>query len=341
MNISVVVTVYNKQKEIARTLKSVLNQSVPAAEIIVVDDGSTDKSAEIVENMQVPGLRLVRQGNTGVYGSRNRGIIESQYKLIAFLDGDDTWEPGFLEAIEELYLKYPSCGIYGTVFQIKENSKQIIVPRYRDVPPSGQDGILDNYFLAASKGAVLSSSSVAVPKKVFDDIGMFTVDAGPGGDKEMWVRIAADYPVAFCNRILATWHKDASNRVTKVNCYRPNPPCVIAGNRILKRTDINNEIRYGLSVYMKTQLVFQAAGLIISGQRRKGRKILLQYGISSICPVKWLIYLCVSYLPSKLACKLYNFASNIQYLLNRLFKQRGRKKVNAVILDKEPQLIKL
>jgi glycosyltransferase involved in cell wall biosynthesis len=341
MNISAVVTVYNKEKEIARTLTSVYNQTLPAAEIIVVDDGSADKSAEIVEKMKVPELRLVRQGNTGVYGSRNRGIIESKYELVAFLDGDDTWEPGFLEAIEELYQKYPSCGIFGTAFQIKENSSRIIVPRYRDVPPSREDGILKNYFISASKGSVFSSSSVAVPKEVFNHAGMFTVDAGPGGDKEMWIRIAVDYPVAFCNKILATWHKDASNRATKVCYYRPDPPCVIAGRSILKRANLRKDIRKGLSLYMKTQLIFQAAGLIVCGKRRKGRKVLLQCGIPSSCPVKWLLYVCVSYLPSGLIPRLYDYANYIRYFLYRLFKRNRSKKVLTTKIDREPQFMQM
>lgn len=307
MNISVVVTVYNKEKEISRALQSIGNQSLYPDEIIVVDDGSTDGSAEIVEKIQMPGLKLVRQGNTGVYGSRNRGIIESQYELVAFLDGDDTWEPEFLAAIEDMRRKYPACGIYSTAYQIKTDDGEFILPRYSNVPLQEKNGILENYFIAASKGAVLSSSSVAIPKKVFDDVGMFTVDAGPGGDKEMWVRIAVDYPVAFDNKVLATWHKDASNRVSKICHYRPDPPCVTTGRSILSRKDLPDDIRRSLSIYLKTQLVFQAAGLIISGRHKLGRKALRECGMPSSCPVKWLTCLWASYLPRSIVSSLYNF----------------------------------
>jgi len=328
MNTSAVITVFNKETEIARALRSVGNQTVSPNEIIVVDDGSADKSAEIVEKIQMPGLRLVRQGNTGVYGSRNRGIIESQYDLIAFLDGDDTWEPGFLEAIKEMREKYPNCGIYSTAYQTKETSGETLIPIFRRVPMKGKDGILENYFITASKVPVLSSSSVAVPRKVFNNVGMFTINAGPGGDKEMWMRIAADFPVAFCNKALATWHIDASNRVSKTCHYRPDPPVVSAGQYILTREDLADDIRRGLSVYLKNQLVFQAVGLILSGKCKMGCKILLQRGIPFSCSVKLFKYLCFRYLPKSMALPLCDLDCMIR---RNIYKIRQQDRTNNSI----------
>ena len=285
----------------------------------------------------MPGLRLVRQGNTGVYGARNRGITEAQCELVAFLDGDDTWEPSFLKTITELHQKYPSCGIYGTSWQKIMASGETIIPRFCNVPAKEQDGILENYFIAASKGAVLSSSSVAIPKHIFEAVGIFTVEAGVGGDKEMWVRIATDYPIAFSHKILATWHLDASNRIGKTCRYRLEPPCVPAGKRILKRKDLSEEIRRWLSIYLRTQIVFNATKFIRSGGAKQGRKMLLKAGIPSSCPVKWLVYMFVSYLPSSLIPPLYNLACQARRHLLKIGQRGICNNHFEVRLDKDPE----
>ena len=88
-DISVVIPLYNKEKEIACTLRSVLAQTSQPLEIIVVDDGSTDGGAEVVRAIGSPLVRLVRQSNAGVCAARNRGIAESTGEYIALLDADD------------------------------------------------------------------------------------------------------------------------------------------------------------------------------------------------------------------------------------------------------------
>ena len=89
--ISVIIPLYNKQREIGDTLRSVLAQTLQPAEIVVVDDGSTDGSAEIVRGIASPLVKLVTQANAGVCAARNRAIAESTGDLIALLDADDTW----------------------------------------------------------------------------------------------------------------------------------------------------------------------------------------------------------------------------------------------------------
>ena len=97
-DISVVIPLYNKASTIYTTLISVLAQSVRPREVIVIDDGSTDGSAEIVEQMIVeePYVRLVRQANAGVSAARNRAIEMAHGEWVALLDGDDIWSPEYL-----------------------------------------------------------------------------------------------------------------------------------------------------------------------------------------------------------------------------------------------------
>ena len=306
MGISVVVTAHNKEREISRALKSVRGQTVEPTELIVVDDGSTDNTVPTVEGLNLPGLRLVRQGNTGVYGSKNRGVAESRCDLIAFLDGDDTWEPGFLEAISEMRVKYPDCGLYGTGWCKRTVDGKTVVPRLHCVPPFGEGGILDNYFVSVSRGEMLCSSAVAVSRGALKNVGMFPNGEGRGGDRETWLRIAVDYPIAFHNSVLATWHLDASNRVSNTDGYSVSHPVVRTGERILLRKDLPARTRRGLARHVVRTRIFLARQLIMAGKPEDSRMVLLERGIPSICTGRWLACLCGTYLPKEMFCRLYN-----------------------------------
>lgn len=95
--VSVVIPLYNKRQSIANTLQSVLSQTYSCFEIVVVDDGSTDDSAEIVRQFRDERIRLIQKENGGVCSARNLGIRESKGEFVALLDADDTLVPDCLE----------------------------------------------------------------------------------------------------------------------------------------------------------------------------------------------------------------------------------------------------
>ncbi len=93
MKVSAVIPAYNRRDYITRAIESAIRQSLPVDEIVVIDDGSTDGTAELVESRYSNTVRVVRQSNTGVSGARRRGILEARGEWIAFLDSDDEWTP--------------------------------------------------------------------------------------------------------------------------------------------------------------------------------------------------------------------------------------------------------
>lgn len=105
--ISVVIPLYNKERQIANTLHTVFAQTFTDYEIVIVDDGSTDRSAEIVAAMHDKRIRLIRQKNAGVSAARNRGISEARGEFIALLDADDEWKPDYLATQMHLAETYP------------------------------------------------------------------------------------------------------------------------------------------------------------------------------------------------------------------------------------------
>ena len=99
MKISVVIPLYNKQNCIRETLRSVLNQSYTDFEVLVVDDGSTDGSLEVVREFSDKRLRIIEKPNSGVSATRNAGIAAAANEWIAFLDADDIWTSFHLETL--------------------------------------------------------------------------------------------------------------------------------------------------------------------------------------------------------------------------------------------------
>ena len=211
--ISVIIPLYNKEREIGDTLRSVLAQTLPPAEIVVAYDGSTDRSAEIVRGIRAPLVKLVTQPNAGECAARNRAIAESTGDYIALLDADDTWEPGFLEEIAAMIAEFPGCGVYSTAFNIVSHAG-----RFPARTPS-ERGVVANFFRDSAHRYISIPSASAVPRAVFEAVGGFPEGMKIGGDMYMWIKIARRYAVCFSPKPLANYSKVASNR--SASSYTP------------------------------------------------------------------------------------------------------------------------
>lgn len=215
--ISVVVPLFNKRDEVGATLRSVLAQTLPPLEIIVVDDGSTDGGAEVVEALAAGEgralLRLVRQSNAGVSVARNRGAAEARGEYLAFLDADDCWEPGFLAEIAALIGEFPGCGIYSAAFWVVGREGRF------PAPCPERRGVVDNFFRDSAHRYIAIPSASVVPRDVFDEAGGFPAGMKIGEDLYLWVKIARRWPVCFSPARLVRYSKTAANRSAAI--YTP------------------------------------------------------------------------------------------------------------------------
>lgn len=210
---SVIIPLYNKEAEVGRAVSSVLLQTYAPAEIIVVDDGSTDGGAETVEKISSPLVKLVKQSNAGVSVARNRGMAEASGNFYAFLDADDEWAPRFLEKIAVLAVEYPDCGLYCTGFEIVRGGKTHPAAQ----PP--REGIVADYFGQVMSLFIASGSTAAVPAWVIKETGGFPEGMKLGEDQYMWTQIALAYSVCFTPEKLVRVHTTASNRSSSI--YTP------------------------------------------------------------------------------------------------------------------------
>ena len=209
--ISIVIPLYNKEKSIATTLESVLAQSYTNYEVIVVDDGSTDNSANVVRELVNDKIRLISKPKGGVCSARNRGIQEAKSQYVAFLDADDLWEKDYLEEQVKMIADFPvamMCGInYAETYQGK-------LVRYLPTGLKvGYRGYLTQYFdIPGRRSDLFHSSAVVVNKSVFEKVGYFDERIRYGEDNDMWWRIIATHPVAFYDEYKAYYILDSENR---------------------------------------------------------------------------------------------------------------------------------
>lgn len=205
--ISVVVPLYNKEKQIAHTLQSVFNQTFQDFEIVIVDDGSTDGSVAEVAKYSDSRIRLIRQTNAGVSAARNRGIEEARYDLIAFLDADDEWKPEYLATQYYLSQKYPDCNVFACNYEFRDTEGKVTPTIIRKLPFTSNDGILTNYFEVAScSHPPICSISIMVKKQAIQKIGGFPVGIKSGEDLLTWARLAVRGKIAYSKLALAVFH---------------------------------------------------------------------------------------------------------------------------------------
>jgi glycosyltransferase involved in cell wall biosynthesis len=174
MKISVVVPVYNGERFLAEALISLRKQSLPAAEVIAIDDGSTDGSAAVLADF--PEVRVVRQPNAGCAVARNRGVALAAHETIAFLDQDDVWQPDRLERCAAVLANDPTLGF---VVCATEN---FLTPGL-DVVPDWLDPRMLN---VPQHG--FGTCALMVRRATFDAVGPFDPTKVPIDDSEWLVR---------------------------------------------------------------------------------------------------------------------------------------------------------
>ena len=209
--ISVVIPLYNKEAEVERALLSVINQSLAPWEIIVVDDGSTDGSAAVVERVIAEHpearIRLVRQQNRGVSGARNRGILESTGEYVALLDADDYYLSGYIAEICRLMAYYPNADAYSTAFDIVEGTR-----RTRAAVPE-----VEGYFNPAEEALKhrygIIPSTATLRRDTITELNGFPEGMRLGEDQWLWVRMMQEgCKFCFSPMSLVRYSKEATNR---------------------------------------------------------------------------------------------------------------------------------
>jgi glycosyltransferase involved in cell wall biosynthesis len=213
--VSVIIPTYNRGWIIREAVDSVLAQDFDDFELIVVDDGSTDNTREILEAYD-EAVIVLSLNNRGVSAARNRGVAKACAPLIAFLDSDDLWKPQKLSRQVEFFNANPEVLICQTE-EIWIRNGVRVNPRRRHHKLSGM------IFEASLALCLVSPSAVMVRKKLFDMVGLFDERLPACEDYDLWLRVSCRYPVHLLDDPLIIkrgGHADQLSRAAGLDKYR-------------------------------------------------------------------------------------------------------------------------
>ena len=319
--VSVVIAAYNAARWIAETLDSVLAQTFRDFEVIVVDDGSSDQTPEIVAGYK-DRIRYLRKENGGQPSARNVGIRAACGSYIAFVDADDLWLPKKLELQMELFCRRPDLAwVYSDAIAFDGDTGQELF-RMGDLTKPRTGDILRPLLLRD----FIPSPTPVIRRDVFGTVGYFdeSPDLQIGEDWNMWLRIAAKCPVEFVDQPLARYRSHRASTMGSTDLrYAFRNHWTLVENAVARDPERLSDLR-GQAL---AGVCIRAAGLMVRRGDRRGARQMLGRAVRLFpwdlrIPLYWL----AAFLPTAVA----DWALSVRRLL-RLRKRQGQNACHAGI----------
>ncbi len=264
LTVSVIIPTYNREKFIVSCVQSVLAQSSPAYEIIVVDDGSIDRTHQNLKELGFesvatpePSLRYIYQENKGVSAARNLGIKEANGEYIALLDSDDFWLPTKLERQIDAFVSNKAHVRLCHTDEIWIRNGTRVNPHEKHKKQGGE------IFLNCLEMCCISPSSVVLHKSVFDDIGVFDEELPACEDYDFWLRYCAKEEVIFVNGHLTVKNGGHENQLSQQH-WGMDRFRVHALEKLVNNTDLK-------SVYRREAItvIIKKLKILIKGAKKR------------------------------------------------------------------------
>jgi glycosyltransferase involved in cell wall biosynthesis len=249
-DISVIIPSYNRGWIIHEAIESVMSQTFRAYELIIVDDGSDDNTADIL-NQYSGKIRVIRQARQGVSAARNRGIIGSSGRFIALLDSDDLWFPEKLALQMAFFKDNPDALICQTQEIWIRNGKRVN-PRKRHKKLSGM------IFEPSLNLCLVSPSAVMFKRELMELVGFFDETLPACEDYDLWLRVSRQYPVYLIDEALIVkrgGHDDQLSRHPMLDKYR-----IKAIKKLLDQNILTPEQHHAAVEKMREKCIIYAEG---------------------------------------------------------------------------------
>lgn len=250
--ISVIIPTFNRAALIRRALLSVVQQRNAKTEIIVIDDGSTDNTEQLIKK-EFKSVTYIKQNHCGVSSARNVGIKKAKGNFIALLDSDDQWEKTKLDLQLKYLMKNPTINLVHCNERWIKKGSEIMQKKYHD-------GNSENLFERSLRRCLISPSSVLIRKELFKSVGVFDEAFPACEDYDLWLRVLIREKVGYIEERLVTkygGHTDQLSRQTKyLDLYRLKSLCKLIKSPQLSQLQI---IQIQKEIDYKSKIVISGA----------------------------------------------------------------------------------
>lgn len=262
---------YFKNSEIVKkSISSVLNQDYINFELIIIDDGSNDNIEYIINEFHDSRIRLIKQSNRGVSSARNRGIVNSKYKFLCFLDSDDTWTYNHLSVLKETISRYPSEMFFVTGHK-RLGNKTYISNETLNLKKSDNLLVSDFFKFAINKSETIHTNSVCIKKKALSKVGLFEEGVNRGEDVDLWLRLACYYNVIFINKTTTLYNREFSTLTSNKFTSKSG---IFIDRRIELLSDESIDIKKkkSIEIYLDRISISSIRKLLITKNKKKAIK---------------------------------------------------------------------
>lgn len=312
--VSVIIPAYNSAKYICSAIDSVLQQSYKDIEIIVVDDGSTDNTKEVLKNY-ASGIKYIYQENGGPAKARNTGIKNAIGEYIAFLDSDDLWAESKLELQIHFMENNPNVGlVFSDMINFHDDTKhEAIYLSYTNHHDNfkARHLIISDCFIKLLGTNFIPTPSVVVRKKCFDSSGLFNEELTVAEDVDMWLRIALSFEIGYISQPFVKRRLHGQNLTSNIEPFL-RQSIVLLRNLSKDRYCFNTY--HKKKVYGRLKRSYYELGyyLFSRGIKKEAIKWFL-FSVSLTNLVRPLFYLVIMSLPLKLIGLLKNMKNGLRF----------------------------
>lgn len=273
---SVVVPLYNKREFVENTVATVMGQTRSRWELIIVDDGSSDGSGELVKRFEDPRIRVIEQGNAGVSAARNRGIREARGTFVCFLDADDEWSIHHLEELEALAAEFPQARMLFSAVAVRRHGK-LSHDAWCAARGEGERGLLPSYPQAmVASPNLINSSNVAIAREVLTGSGALRFDErdAVGEDLDLWLKVSLSHPVAYSTSVGSIYNRDTEANARSRNAVHYPRGYFATIEAALASPAVSDDDKRALLHVRDRKMVAYVFSLIESGMKADARAAL-------------------------------------------------------------------
>jgi GT2 family glycosyltransferase len=318
--VSAVIPAHNHEAFVAQAIESVRAQTLPVAEILLIDDGSTDQTAEIAQRM---GVRVIRQSNVGLAANRNRCVRESTQPWIAFIDSDDIWEPEKIETQMRIAASDPEIALvtcdYSTfdgdeIFSASVLEKYINGYQAQSKTECEGGAIIDKLDESFDGIAYfLVPSMVMVRREVLEQTGLFDESLFNAEDFDCFMRVWAKSKLGFANQALVKRREHTHNQ-SRLFVLATTSALAVT-QKVLEHPELYPPATVSLCrTWLPSNLRHAGARLVWGGQASRGRNLLLESARLEFS-LRTILALGAATFPPRLGCEL----MKARYYISRRF----------------------